>query len=102
MIGAFDINPDLIGTQIGNVTIQHSDEIEAFCKKHPPKIAVLCIPKEAAEGVTERLVALGVKGFWNFSHYDLTLTYDDIVVENVHLSDSLMTLCYRVNELYNK
>jgi redox-sensing transcriptional repressor len=99
LVGAFDINPELIGTKIGNVTIQHSDEIEEFCKECLPKIAVLCIPKEAAQEIVERLVSLGIKGFWNFSHYDLTLNYDDIVVENVHLSDSLMTLCYRVNEI---
>ena len=94
LVGAFDIKPELIGT------IRHSDEIEEFCKKVLPKIAVLCIPKEAAQAIVERLVSLGIKGFWNFSHFDLTLSYDDIVVENVHLSDSLMTLCYRVNEIY--
>ncbi len=100
LVGAFDIKPELIGTKIGDVTIRHSDEIEEFCKKVLPKIAVLCIPKEAAQAIVERLVSLGIKGFWNFSHFDLTLSYDDIVVENVHLSDSLMTLCYRVNEIY--
>ncbi|MGI5896422.1 MAG: redox-sensing transcriptional repressor Rex [Oscillospiraceae bacterium] len=99
LIGAFDVKPELIGTKIGSVTIMHSDEIEEFCKKNQPKIAVLCIPKEAAKVIAEKLVKLGVKGFWNFSHFDLTLSYDDIVVENVHLSDSLMTLCYRVNEI---
>lgn len=100
LVGAFDVKPELIGTQIGNVTIRHSDEIEEFCKDYPPKIAVLCIPKEAAQKIAERLVSLGIKGFWNFSHFDLTLSYDDIVVENVHLSDSLMTLSYRVNEIF--
>ena len=99
LIGAFDIKPELIGTKIGSVTIMHSDEIEEFCKKNQPKIAVLCIPKDAAKVIAEKLVKLGIKGFWNFSHFDLTLSYDDIVVENVNLSDSLMTLCYRVNEI---
>lgn len=99
LIGAFDVKPELIGTKIGSVTIMHSDEIEDFCKENHPKIAVLCIPKEAAKVIAEKLVKLGIKGFWNFSHFDLTLSYEDIVVENVHLSDSLMTLCYRVNEI---
>lgn len=99
LVGAFDVKPELIGTQIGSVTIQHSDGLETFCETHNPKIAVLCIPKAAAQDIAERLVKLGLKGFWNFSHFDLTLSYDDIVVENVHLSDSLMTLCYRVNEI---
>ena len=99
LIGAFDVKPELIGTKIGSVTIMHSDEIEDFCKENQPKIAVLCIPKEAAKVIAEKLVKLGIKGFWNFSHFDLTLSYEDIVVENVHLSDSLMTLCYRVNAI---
>ena len=98
LIGAFEVNPELIGTKIKNVTIMDSKEIEAFCKEHHPKIAVLCIPKAVAQELTGKLVELGVKGFWNFSHYDLTLDHKDIVVENVHLSDSQKTLCYRVNE----
>lgn len=99
LIGAFDIRPEVIGTSIKGVPIYHSDEIEAFCKEHRPSTAVLCIPKDAVQAIAEKLVPVGIKGFWNFSHFDLTLNYDDIVVENVHLSDSLMTLCYRVNEI---
>ena len=99
LIGAFDISPSLVGTKIGDVTVRHSDELEVFCENDPPKMAILCIPKSAAQEIAERLVKLGIKGFWNFSHYDLSLSYDDIVVENVHLGDSLMTLCYRINDV---
>ena len=60
---------------------------------------MLCIPKNSAQEIADNLVELGIRGFWNFSHYDLALDYDNIVVENVHLGDSLMTLCYRVNEV---
>ncbi|MFR7855163.1 MAG: redox-sensing transcriptional repressor Rex, partial [Acutalibacteraceae bacterium] len=60
---------------------------------------ILCIPRSEAPEVAKTLVELGIKGFWNFSHYDLSLDFPDVVVENVHLSDSLMTLCYNVTEL---
>ena len=70
-----------------------------FCKKYKPSVAILCIPKHAAKELSEQLVEMGIKGFWNFSHYDLKLNYDGIVVENVHLGDSLMTLSYMVNKV---
>ena len=98
LTGAFDIKPELIGKKIAGIPIRHNDELEAFCKEHLPAVAILCIPKKAAPKVAEDLISYGVKGFWNFSHFDLGPTHDDIVVENVHLSDSLMTLCYRINE----
>lgn len=61
--------------------------------------AILCIPKEAAMKLSRELVGLGIKGFWNFSHYDLALDYKGIVVENVHLGDSLSILCYHLGEM---
>ena len=63
-----------------------------------PEVAILCIPKEAAPGIVDRLIQQGVRGFWNFSHYDIVYTYPDIVVENVHLGDSLMTLSYQLKK----
>ena len=71
-------------------------ELEAFCAEHPPEVAVLCLPRSGAEEISGRLVALGIQGFWNFSHYDLSVSYPDVVVENVHLGDSLMSLGYRL------
>ena len=70
--------------------------LEEFCKKNKPEMAVLCLPREAVADLADRLHALGVKNYWNFSHYDLAIKFDDIIVENVHLSDSLMTMCYRI------
>jgi redox-sensing transcriptional repressor len=73
--------------------------LEAFCREHKPLVAILCTPRSAAEALANNLIAWGVKGFWNFSHYDLALNdKDGVVAENVHLSDSLMTLSFRVNE----
>ena len=94
LIGIFDINPKLTGETVADIPIRHTDDIEAFCGEHKPVIAVLCIPKEATRQIAERLVELGIKAFWNYSHYDLTIEHSDIVVENVHLGDSLLTLTY--------
>ncbi len=101
LIGMFDVNSELIGKKIGGVEIYDSSFISEFCEKHRPSIAILCIPKEAAKELAKVLVSHGIKGFWNFSHYDLAIDYDDIAVENVHLGDSLSILCYRVHELEN-
>ena len=71
-------------------------ELEAFCAEHKPEVAVFCVPRSGAEELSGRLVSLGIKGFWNFSHYDLSVPYPEVVVENVHLGDSLMSLGYRL------
>ena len=70
-----------------------------FCKDNSPVVAVLCIPSDNAKEITDELITLGIKGFWNFSHYDLPRKNENIVVENVHLGDSLMVLAYNVNSL---
>ena len=96
LIAAFDNAPDEVGKEINGIQILHIDELEAFCAEHHPEVAVLCLPRSGAEEISGRLVALGIQGFWNFSHYDLSVSYPDVVVENVHLGDSLMSLGYRL------
>lgn len=98
LIGIFDKNEALVGKPVGGeLSVRHIDELENFCKENQPVIAVLCIPKAETQNIADTLVVMGVKAFWNFSHYDLSIGYDDIIVENVHLGDSLMTLTYGVN-----
>lgn len=92
----FDISPELIGTQINGVAIRDIAGLEDYCDSSTPQAAFLCIPRPAVEHEVDRLYAKGVRCFWNFSHYDISLKYEDAVVENVHLGDSLMTLCYRI------
>lgn len=100
LIGIFDSSPAIIGQQVQSWTVSDVANLEAFCAQHHPQVGILCIPKEAAMEVADNLVRWGVRGFWNFSHYDLSIAYGDrIAVENVHLGDSLMTLSFRVNEL---
>ena len=96
LIGIFDSNPEKNGQIIAKNTVMNIVELEKFCKKNNPVCAVLCIPKSAAEEIVTRLINAGIKGFWNFSHYDLTV-HKGIIVENVHLTDSLMTLAYGLN-----
>lgn len=99
LIGIFDVSDEIIGQTIRGIRVSHADTLPDFCRQRKPKVAMLCIPKNSAQEIADNLVELGIRGFWNFSHYDLALDYENIVVENVHLGDSLMTLCYRVNEV---
>ena len=99
LISIFDNNPEVVGTTVGGLTVLSSDDLEEFCKKEHPEIAILCIPAEYAAENADKLVSLGIKGFWNFTQYDLVRRYENIAVENVHLGDSLMTLCYQINEI---
>ncbi len=92
---AFDVSEALIGTQINGVEIRSMDELEPSCREHLPAVAVLTVPKLAAQETADRLAALGVQGIWNFTNVELTVS-DEVFVENVHFADSLLTLSYRI------
>lgn len=92
----FDIQEDLIGLEVRGSKIYHIDVLEEYLKENEIQIAALTIPKQAAEEVTQKLVAFGIKAIWNFAHTDLSVPAD-VLVENVHLSESLMRLSYRVS-----
>ncbi len=97
LVGVFDDAPALIGTAIQGITVQGTEKLESFCNQQQPVLAILCIPKEAAPDLVKRLIDCGVSAFWNFSHYDIAFHYPDVLVENVHLGDSLMTLSFQMN-----
>ena len=97
LIAAFDNSPSEVGKEINGIQILHVDELEAFCAEQKPTMAALCVPREAVEKLSDQLYQLGIRSFWNFSHYDISVKYPDVIVENVHLNDSLMTLCYRIH-----
>lgn len=97
LIGIFDKNDAMVGQMVNGLPVRHIDTLDEFCRENFPAVAVLCIPKNAAKEIADMLVKLGIKGFWNFSHCDLGVDYPDIAIENVHLGDSLMTLCYKVD-----
>ena len=93
--GMFDVKPELIGATVREVTIQSMENLTDFIRENNIEIAVLTLPKAQTTEVIDVLVNTGIKGIWNFAHTDLKLP-DNIIVENVHLSDSLMRLSYRI------
>ena len=88
-----------MGTEVAGVTVSHLDEIESFMEKNKADIAVLTVPKNQATDVAERLAKCGIRGFWNFSNMELTLEKHNVKIENIHLGDTLMTLCYELTKL---
>ena len=98
LIGLFDIKESLIGQMVRNIPIRSTSNLDEFCRDNKPEVAIITTPKEAAQALSDQLVKLGVKGFLNFSHYDLTVNHPEITVENIHLGDKLLTLSYRLKE----
>ncbi|WMJ79624.1 redox-sensing transcriptional repressor Rex [Clostridium sp. MB40-C1] len=92
----FDVNPKLTGLKIRDVEIQDIDNLEQFLKYNEVNLGVICVPRESAQRVCDILIENGVKGIWNFAPVDLHAE-EDIKIENVHLSDSLLTLTYLLN-----
>mgnify|MGYP000046263711 FL=1 len=99
--GMFDINPRLIGLVVRGIEIRGVEDLEEFIVENEVQIAALTIPKTKAPEIADRLVKAGVKAIWNFAHTDLVVP-DDVVVENVHLSESLMRLSYRVCSMQDR
>lgn len=97
LIGLFDIDKSVVGQVVAGKRVCDTSDLSDFCIINKPEIAILCIPKSQAYSVAEKLIDSGVTSFWNFSHFDLNVYFDGIIVENVHLGDSLMTLKYRTN-----
>jgi len=100
IIGIFDVNPKVIGTRIKDIEIFPMDKLEEFIKKYKVDIAMLTVPYEHAREVAEKVARLGIRGLWNFSPMDLKLPYET-VIENVHLSDSLMVLGFKIREKFS-
>lgn len=96
LIGVFDNSPSVIGSVISSHRVLDYKNVEEFCRGHDPTMAILCAPQEHIEKITNQLYELGIRAFWNFSHYDISLRHPDAIVENVHMNDSLMTLCYKL------
>lgn len=98
LVGIFDVNPILKGVSVNGLEIRMVDELPEFIKKNQIEIATLTLPKSKALEMAKVLTDSGVKAIWNFAHTDLNLSVpSDVVVENVHLSESLMRLSYNLN-----
>ena len=98
LVSAFDINPDIVGSTFNGVRVQHMDELADFLQNDRVDMAVLTVPKEAALPVTELLTANGIEAIWNFTNVDIAAPDSKILVENVHFSDSLLSLSYFISE----
>lgn len=96
--GIFDVNPRLCGLTIHGIEVLPMDALPAFLHENDIEIAALTIPKAKAADVADTLVKNGIKGIWNFAHLDLTLP-EHVMVENIHLSESLMKLSYQITSL---
>lgn len=93
---AFDTSPLLIGREINGITIHSMQALEDYVVECRPDVAVLTVPRNVAQETMDLLVSYGVRGFWNFTNVELDLPSPDVVVENIHFADSLLTLSYRI------
>ena len=93
---AFDASPELVGTSINGVTVHPASELETFIRENPVDVVVLTIPQNAAQNTANRLIDLGIQGFWNFTNVELSSTRPNVKIENIHFADSLLTLSYRI------
>lgn len=98
LIGVFDNDKSKIGSKISDLTISDYGRISDFINENHPDIAILAVPRTAVKSVAENLISLGIKAIWNFSYTELD-EQENVVIENVHLSDSLMMLSYKLNAL---
>ena len=94
----FEKDEKLIGSMLRGIKVEADEAIESYVNENDVSTAILAMPKDAVEKMIDKLYDCGIRSYWNFSHYDIGKKYDDVIVENVHLSDSLMTLCYRINQ----
>ena len=92
----FDVNPEIIGKKVRGIEILPNSQLDEFCKNNRVDIAALTMPKANADFTAKHLVELGIHAIWNFAHVDLDLQDEDVIVENVHLSESLMQLSYNI------
>ncbi len=98
IVAMFDKDERVIGTSVGHHVVRPVDELEQFMKEHGEvEVAILTVPKEGAQAIADRLVDAGIRGIWNFAPEDLEAP-EDVIVENIRLTDSLLTLSYYLTE----
>ena len=98
MVAIMPFTRMVVGTTIGGVNVYHVDQLEEYLLAHKVSVGLLTLPQRAAQGVADRLVAGGVRGIWNFTNREISVSRPDVAVENVHFSDSLLTLSYLITQ----
>ena len=94
---AFDVSPALVDTQIRGVTIRPMDQLAEYVARYRPNVAVLTVPQNVAQPLADRLIGLGIRGFWNFTNVELSTDVPGVFFEDVHFVDTLLTLSYRIS-----
>ena len=97
LLAAFDINPAIVNTTISGVPVVHADRLEEYLRHNPVSVGLLTVPMAAAQAMADRLVRCGVGGLWNFTNYEISAP-EQVVVESVHFSDSLLALSYMITQ----
>ena len=95
-LALFDNDKEKIGTLIYGIPVYDIKDLYDFCKRESIDIGVLTVPKTVAYEVATTLTDAGVKGIWNFANMELSLPGKKVIVENIHLGDSLLNLCYEM------
>jgi len=98
LAAAFDIKTSVIGTTFSGVPIYSMDDLETYLSEHKVDVAVLTVPKEVAVAVANTLTSNGIEAIWNFTNVEITEPNSSTIVENLHFSDSLLSLSYYVAE----
>lgn len=98
VLAAFDVRPEIVGTAIGGVPIFNAAEQDAFIRENHVDIAVLAVPRHMADETAASLVSSGIRAIWNFTNIELKIDNRDVLVEDIHFSDSLLTLSYYLTE----
>ena len=98
LLAAFDVSSQVVGTRIAGVPVYHARELEQFLAGHRVDVGLLTVPISAAQEMANRLVSAGVRGIWNFTNRELSVPQQDVVVESVHFSDSLLALSYMISQ----
>ena len=98
VLGAFDIRPEMIGATVGSVPIYDIATMGDFVREHKVDIAILTVPREPAQELTDVLVDAGIRAIWNFTNVELDVGDSGTLVENIHFADSLLVLTYHLAE----
>ena len=93
---AFDVSPSVVGTTVNSVPVYAMNDLESYIREHQVDVVVLTIPQSVAQDTADKLISLGVRGFWNFTNVELSSSTADAKFENIHFADSLLTLSYRI------
>lgn len=101
VLSAFDANPELVGKEYNGILVRGSHELEQFITENHIDAAVLCVPKSAAVSTANFLLSNGVGAIWNFTNVELVEPGDPAIIENIHFSDSLLSMSYYITSKYD-